>query len=252
MPIEHELGTLIRRMNPYTNGTPGSMLFGSVGLPTVLAPNVAVARAATIAAAAAVAAAHAAVDAAEAPRNGAAHATAVNCALAAADVVDAARTHALLAANAVRPANYSVPPAAARDAVARARVAAAAAAEAETHTRNAVREAQIAHSGAAPADARDAVARARAAANAAITKAEEAANAADPLIDLAHIDLVIDDFYANYSSGAWVFRGQPQTVKRALQITYRYQLMNEQKQPIPGVYATEHILIGYAGGNGSA
>jgi hypothetical protein len=77
---------------------------------------------------------------------------------------------------------------------------------------------------------------------------------ADLLIDLAHIDLVVDDFIANYSSADWVFRGQPQTVKRALQITYRYQVMDNTKQPpqaIPGVYATEHILIGYAGGNGS-
>jgi hypothetical protein len=167
MPIEHELGTLIRRMNPYTNGTRGSMLFGS----PIVAPPVAAAQANLLAA--------------------------------------VARAWA---------------------ASARARRAAAAAA-------------------AAPPRA----ARARAAADAAIAAANAAANAADPLIDLAHIDLVIDDFIANYSSADWVFRGQPQTVKRALQITYRYQVMDAQQppQPIPGVYATEHILVGYAGGNSS-
>jgi hypothetical protein len=89
--------------------------------------------------------------------------------------------------------------------------------------------------------------------SAAAEAAEAAAEAGDPLIDLAHIDLVIDDFISNYSSADWVFRGQPQTVKRALRITYRYQVMDTQQppQPIPGVYATEHILVGYAGGNGS-
>jgi hypothetical protein len=251
MPIEHDLGTLIRRMNPYTNGRPGSMLFGSVGLPPVLAPNAAAARATTIAAAAAAAAAHAAADAAQAPHNGAPPGDAFACAHAAADVAETAAKHARLAADAVRAAHKGDLPVAGRAAVDDADKAAGAATDAAVHARSAADEARTAHNGAAPADARDAVARARAAANAAIAKAEEAANFADPLIDLAHIDLVVDDLKANYSSADWVFRGQPQTVKRALQITYRYQLMDEQRQPIPGVYATEHILVGYAGGNGS-
>ena len=57
----------------------------------------------------------------------------------------------------------------------------------------------------------------------------------------------------------WVFRAQPYAVKRALRITYRYQL--PPPVPVPqtppilpfpptGIFATEHVLIGYAGGNG--
>jgi len=175
MPIEHELGTLIRRMNPYTDGTRGSMHFVSAGLAPVVAP------------------------------------------------ADAARAAAATAA-------------------------ADAAAAAAVFARRAAEAAQAAHQAAAPgaADAAFAnLARARAAADTAIAEAERAANAADPFIDLSHIELVIDDFYANYSSADWVFRGQPQTVKRALRITYRYPFKPN------GPYATEHVLVGYAGGNGS-
>ena len=177
MPIEHELGTLIRRMNPYTDGTRGSMHFVSLGLAPVVAPPAA-ARAAAYAAEAATAAA------------------------------DHARR-------------------------------ASAAAEA----------ARLAARANAADDAFGALARALAAADAA---AEEAANAAEPLIDLSHIEMVVDDFQANYSSVDWVFRGQPQTVKRALRITYRYRypVIDAQKRQV-GPYATEHVLVGYAGGNGS-
>jgi hypothetical protein len=61
--------------------------------------------------------------------------------------------------------------------------------------------------------------------------------------------LEIDDHIANYSSTDWNFRGNPQTVKRAIRITYRYQLKDIHSRPT-GFYATEHVLIGYAGGNG--
>jgi hypothetical protein len=56
-----------------------------------------------------------------------------------------------------------------------------------------------------------------------------------------HIQL--DDHTENYTSVEWIFRGTPQTVKKALRITYRYPVGD-------GFYATEHILIGYAGSNG--
>ena len=190
MLIEHELGTLIRRMNPYTNGTRGTMLFGSVGLPPVVAP------------AAAAAAAQAAAT--------------------------AAHTAHVAAAAAAQ---------AARDAAAAAAQAAATAARAEDAPN-------------AAAATFTELARARMASDIAISAAERAADAADPNIDLAHIDLVVDDFIANYSSADWVFRGRPQAVKRALRITYRYPYIDGQKN-LTGLYATEHILVGYAGGNGS-
>jgi hypothetical protein len=186
MPIEHELGTLIRRMNPYTTGLRGSMLLES----HVRAPFVA-------------------------PANANDHINALN---AAANAADAFARSARRAAEVFRAA------------------------------RDAGRPSEAQPSPEARAAAREAHADFTAAMDA-------AAEAADQVIDLAHIDVVIDDFIANYSSADWVFRGQPQTVKRALQITYRYQSMATQERPIrqnPGVYATEHILVGYAGGNGSA
>jgi hypothetical protein len=149
-----------------------------------------------------------------------------------------------------------VTPAVAAAAAAAAAQAKAAATAATRAAADAALAAQVAAAPNAPDDAFTALARARMAADTAIAEAGTAANAADPYITLAHIDLVIDDFIANYSSADWVFRGQPLTVKRALKITYRYQVVESQQQPprssIPGAYATEHILIGYAGGNGSA
>lgn len=59
----------------------------------------------------------------------------------------------------------------------------------------------------------------------------------------------VDDYIANYTSGSWTFRGQPQTIKRALRVTYRYPLKDIDGNDT-GFYATEHLLIGYAGGNG--
>ena|SRR5215472_4767266 len=61
-----------------------------------------------------------------------------------------------------------------------------------------------------------------------------------------HIE--IDDYSANYSSGTWTFRGQPATIKKALRITYRYPLVDSDNKAT-GFYATEHLLIGYAGSN---
>ena len=51
----------------------------------------------------------------------------------------------------------------------------------------------------------------------------------------------------NYE-GEWTFKGGEYTVTKSLRITYRYPLYDKDKNLI--CYATEHLLIGYAGGNG--
>jgi glycine/D-amino acid oxidase-like deaminating enzyme len=91
------------------------------------------------------------------------------------------------------------------------------------------------------------LARALAAHDAAIRAMEDAADAADPIVDLSHIDIGEDNDYSQEYM-TWMFKGRPQKVKRALRIRYRYELMNNGVGT--GVYATEHLLIGYAGSNG--
>jgi hypothetical protein len=77
----------------------------------------------------------------------------------------------------------------------------------------------------------------------------QAADNADNAVDLTHIQLEVHDHFANYTSAEWSFKGAPQTIKRALRITYRYPLLDGLGNP-NGLYATEHVLIGFAGGNG--
>jgi hypothetical protein len=67
--------------------------------------------------------------------------------------------------------------------------------------------------------------------------------------NLEQFQVEVDDYIANYTSGTWTFRGAPQTIKRALRLTYRYELTDIRGNKT-GFYATEHLLIGYAGGNG--
>jgi glycine/D-amino acid oxidase-like deaminating enzyme len=139
--------------------------------------------------------------------------------------------------------------AAANDAVAKVAAAAAAAASAG-RAAAAARAAAGDHAVAAP-DAADAaalsLARALAAHDAAIRAMEDAADAADPIVDLSHIDIGEDnDYTQEYMT--WIFKGRPQKVKRALRVRYRYELMNNGQGT--GLYATEHLLIGYAGSNG--
>lgn len=71
---------------------------------------------------------------------------------------------------------------------------------------------------------------------------------AQPIPNLEQFHVEVDDYSANYSSGTWTFRGQPATIKKAIRITYRYPLNGSDNKP-NGVYATEHLLIGYAGSN---
>jgi hypothetical protein len=89
--------------------------------------------------------------------------------------------------------------------------------------------------------------------------------AVDTCEDTLNSDLGISDLPLRIDNDnkqdymTWVFRAQPYAVKRALRITYRYQL--PPPVPVPqtpailpfpptGIFATEHLLIGYAGGNG--
>jgi hypothetical protein len=58
--------------------------------------------------------------------------------------------------------------------------------------------------------------------------------------DLSKYQVEIDNY-----EGAWDFKGDTHKITRALRITYRYRVKGGE-----GIMATEHLLIGYAGGNG--
>ena len=58
--------------------------------------------------------------------------------------------------------------------------------------------------------------------------------------DLSKYFVEIDNY-----EGAWDFKGNTHKITRALRITYRYPVKDGE-----GILATEHLLIGYAGGNG--
>jgi hypothetical protein len=70
----------------------------------------------------------------------------------------------------------------------------------------------------------------------------------------ANIQVQIDNY-----KGEWSFRGGIEQIKRSLRVTYRYPILatDENGDVIyenghpkeTGLYATEHLLIGYAGGN---
>jgi hypothetical protein len=96
-------------------------------------------------------------------------------------------------------------------------------------------------------------------------KLAEDLTAVDNAEDTLNTDLSISDIPLRIDNDnkqdymTWVFRAQPYAVKRALRVTYRYQL--PPPVPVPqtptilpfpptGIFATEHVLIGYAGGNG--
>ena len=61
-----------------------------------------------------------------------------------------------------------------------------------------------------------------------------------PPADLGQYHVEIDNY-----EGAWDFKGNTHKITRALRITYRYPVKDGH-----GILATEHLLIGYAGGNG--
>jgi hypothetical protein len=77
--------------------------------------------------------------------------------------------------------------------------------------------------------------------------AELAENAVDAAMTPIDIDVEMDsDYRQEYMN--WTIRGRPYAVKRALLITYRYEIMRDGAGT--GVFATDHVLVGYAGGNG--
>jgi hypothetical protein len=78
----------------------------------------------------------------------------------------------------------------------------------------------------------------------AVTDAEKKLDGDLPISDL---DIRIDnDYQQEYMN--WTFRGQPYKVKRALLIKYRYEIIRSGVGT--GVFVTDHVLVGYAGGNG--
>jgi hypothetical protein len=86
--------------------------------------------------------------------------------------------------------------------------------------------------------------------NAVNLQAAEAQEAAvdGALYPIDDIEVELDqDYRQEYMN--WTFRGRPYAVKKALLIAYRYELMDGNQNPT-GVFATEHVLVGYAGGNG--
>jgi hypothetical protein len=62
--------------------------------------------------------------------------------------------------------------------------------------------------------------------------------------DLGRFEVQVENY-----SGEWLFRGQSYRVNRALLIPYRCPLSDKGGNFLP-VFATQHLLIGYAGGNG--
>jgi hypothetical protein len=63
---------------------------------------------------------------------------------------------------------------------------------------------------------------------------------ATPETDLGQYQVEIDNY-----EGVWDFKGNTHKITRALRITYRYPVKDGH-----GILATEHLLVGYAGGNG--
>jgi hypothetical protein len=63
--------------------------------------------------------------------------------------------------------------------------------------------------------------------------------------DLGRFEVEVDNY-----EGEWAFMGTAYRVTRSLRIQYRYPLRDADGNPT-GVFATQHLLIGYAGGNGA-
>jgi hypothetical protein len=71
------------------------------------------------------------------------------------------------------------------------------------------------------------------------------AEASPPAIeDLGRFHVQVENY-----AGEWLFKGISYRVNRALLIPYRCPLTAKDGTLLP-VFATQHLLIGYAGGNG--
>jgi hypothetical protein len=69
------------------------------------------------------------------------------------------------------------------------------------------------------------------------------ASAAAATEEAHNLQVEIDNY-----KGEWGFRGGTAQIKRSLRVTYRYEMKDDNGKP-NGLWATEHLLIGYAGGN---
>ena len=77
---------------------------------------------------------------------------------------------------------------------------------------------------------------------------EDAEANLDAVVGIGDFDLRVDnDYRQDYMT--WIFRGQPHAIKRALRVTYRYELTDKQGAGT-GIFANEDVLIGFSGANG--
>ena len=63
-------------------------------------------------------------------------------------------------------------------------------------------------------------------------------------INLSDFEVQVENY-----AGEWLFRGQSYRLNKAILIPYRCPLTDKDGELLP-VFATQHLLIGYAGGNG--
>ncbi|MGC1409728.1 MAG: hypothetical protein WA864_12370 [Acetobacteraceae bacterium] len=61
---------------------------------------------------------------------------------------------------------------------------------------------------------------------------------------IACIEIEVEKNYGTQ----WTFKGQPQSVKTAFRIPYRFQVKDKEGNTL--YWQTEYLLIGYAGGDG--
>jgi hypothetical protein len=100
---------------------------------------------------------------------------------------------------------------------------------------------------AAAARASAASARVPARASGTVVAYDALADVADDAVALAHIDVEVENY--DHYEGQWMFKAQAYNIRRALLIPYRYPL-KDQSGNENGLYATEYLLVGFAGVNG--
>lgn len=76
-----------------------------------------------------------------------------------------------------------------------------------------------------------------------------AATAVDDALDLTHLDLEVDDNYAQTGT-QWLFRGQPQNIKKVLRLKYRYPVRDKNDSNKILCWVSDYLLIGYSGSGG--
>jgi hypothetical protein len=76
------------------------------------------------------------------------------------------------------------------------------------------------------------------------TMAFAAAHPADHSIDPTNIPVEEDNY-----SAQWVFKGQTQSIEKAIRIQYTYTKTDKDGRDL-GYSVTEHLLVGFAGSGG--